>query len=189
MEDKIKNLRDRIFSLKTRKFGTVNELLVERIVEEFGLVVEDAKDTSYDRKIDNLKDEIKGSRVLLESKLKFSKDNIIECIMNHEVHRMIKFEDAKTKTWDSNMQQIKTNLFSTLWYSLFFEDKVLLFKIKNDIIREDSNIHYSDKQHRKNEGEGQFHITNKNIQYHVDNYLVKILTYEEVYEKLGKKGV
>ena len=56
MEDKIKNLRDRIFSLKTRKFGTVNELLVERIVEEFGLVVEDAKDTSYDRKIDNLKD-------------------------------------------------------------------------------------------------------------------------------------
>ena len=87
------------------------------------------------------------------------------------------------------MQQIKTNLFSTLWYSLFFEDKVLLFKIKNDVIREDSNIHYSDKQHRKNEGEGQFHITNKNIQYHVDNYLVKILTYEEVYEKLGKKGV
>ena len=179
MEDKIKSLRDRIFSLKTRKFGTVNELLVERIVEEFGLVVEEAKDTSYDRKIDNLKDEIKGSRVLLESKLKFSKDNIIECIMNHEVHRMVKFDEAKTKTWDSNMQQIKTNLFSTLWYSLFFEDKVLLFKIKNNTI----------KQHRKNEGEGQFHITNKNIQYHIDNYLVKILTYEEVYEKLGKKSV
>jgi hypothetical protein len=185
MDNKVKELRDSIFSLNTRKFGTVNEMLVERIVEEFGLIVEEPKDTSYDRKIDNSKDEIKGSRVLKESKLKFSKENIIGCILNHESHRMIKLNDASKNTWDSNIQQIKTDLFSTLWYSLYFEDKVVLFKIKNDLIKEDKKINYSDKQHRKNVGEGQFHVSNKNIYYHLDNYLVKIITYEEVYEKLS----
>ncbi len=186
MKNKVKELRDSIFSLNTRKFGTVNEMLVERIVEEFGLIVEEPKDTSYDRKIDNSKDEIKGSRVLKESKLKFSKENIIDCILNHESHRMIKLEDASKNTWDSNIQQIKTDLFSTLWYSLYFEDKVVLFKIKNNLIKEDKKINYSDKQHRKNVGEGQFHVSNKNINYHLDNYLVKIITYDEVYEKLSQ---
>ena len=138
MDNKVKELRDSIFSLNTRKFGTVNEMLVERIVEEFGLIVEEPKDTSYDRKIDNSKDEIKGSRVLKESKLKFSKENIIGCILNHESHRMIKLDDASKNTWDSNIQQIKTDLFSTLWYSLYFEDKVVLFKIKNDLIKDKS---------------------------------------------------
>ena len=47
-------------------------------------------------------------------------------------------------------------------------------------------LSYSNKQHRGNEGEGQFHITNKNIKYHLDNYLVKIITYDDVYNKLTK---
>lgn len=40
---------------------------------------------------------------------------------------------------------------------------------------------YSDKQHRGNVGEGQFHINNKNISEH-EKYLDKKVTYEELYE-------
>lgn len=58
MENEIK-LRDAIFSLHTRKFGSVVEVLVEKILKEFEFLVERPKDLSYDRKINGLKDEIK----------------------------------------------------------------------------------------------------------------------------------
>jgi hypothetical protein len=44
---------------------------------------------------------------------------------------------------------------------------------------EDTNINFSDKQHRGNVGEGQFHLNDKKIEYHIDNYLLKKMTYEE----------
>jgi hypothetical protein len=180
-------LRDAIFSLHTRKFGGVVEKLVETILEEFGFTVEKSKDLSYDRKINNLDDEIKGSRVLGKSVLNLENDNIIESLLQHETDRFVNLEDKLGTEWDCNIQQIKTKLFNTLWYVLFFGDCVAVFKISDNEILEDKNISYSNKQHRGNEGEGQFHVTNKNIKYHLDNYLVKKITYNEVYNKLSKK--
>ena len=46
---------------------------------------------------------------------------------------------------------------------------------------------YSDKQHRGNKGEGQFHINNDNIKYHRENNLERKLTYEELYELFCEK--
>jgi hypothetical protein len=180
-------LRDAIFSLHTRKFGGVVEKLVETILEEFGFTVEKSKDLSYDRKINNLNDEIKGSRVLGKSVLNLENNNIIESLLQHETDRFVNVEDKLGIEWDCNIQQIKTKLFNTLWYVLFFGDCVAVFKISANEILKDKNISYSNKQHRGNEGEGQFHVTNKNIKYHLDNYLVKKITYNEVYNKLSKK--
>lgn len=179
-------LRDAIFSLHTRKFGAVVEKLVERILEEFGFIVEKSSDLSYDRKINNEEDEIKGSRVLGKSVLNLENDNIIESLLEHETNRFVNTVDDYSVEWDCNVQQIKTKLFNTLWYVLFFGDCVAIFKIGADEIITDKNISYSNKQHRGNEGEGQFHVTNKNIKYHLDNYLVKKITYTEVYNKLNK---
>ena len=50
---------------------------------------------------------------------------------------------------------------------------------KPNQIMEDTNINFSDKQHRGNVGEGQFHLNDKKIEYHIDNYLLKKMTYEE----------
>jgi hypothetical protein len=179
-------LRDAIFSLHTRKFGAVVEKLVERILEEFGFIVEKSNDLSYDRKINNEEDEIKGSRVLGKSVLNLENDNIVESLLEHETNRFVNTVDNSNVEWDCNVQQIKTKLFNTLWYVLFFGDCVAIFKIGADEIITDKNISYSNKQHRGNEGEGQFHVTNKNIKYHLDNYLVKKITYTEVYNKLNK---
>lgn len=41
---------------------------------------------------------------------------------------------------------------------------------------------YSDKQHRKNKGEGQFHINNKTLQHHLDEYFEKEITFEDLYK-------
>ena len=177
-------LRNLIFGLHTRKFGGVGEKLVERILIEDGFIVDKSSNTSYDRKINNKKDEIKCSRVLGKSVLNLDCENIIESLLNHESERTINFKDYKNHEFDSNIQQIKPDYFETLWYGLFFGDVVALFKIEKNQILEDQNVSYSNKQHRGNEGEGQFHITNKNIKHHIKTYLVKTLTYDEVYEKL-----
>jgi hypothetical protein len=50
-------LRDAIFRLHTRQFGSVAEKLLESILKDLGAVVKNSKDLSYDREIDGLKDE------------------------------------------------------------------------------------------------------------------------------------
>lgn len=180
-------LRDSIFSLHTRKFGNVVEKLIKTILVEFGFIIEKPTDLSYDLTTNNSKDEVKGSRVLSKSVLDLESENIIEILLEHGTNRIINLSDSTEVEWDCNIQQIKVKLFETLWYVLFFGDCVAVFKIENDQIITDENISYCNKQHRGNEGEGQFHVTNKNIKYHLDNYLVKTLTYNEVYNKLNKK--
>lgn len=41
---------------------------------------------------------------------------------------------------------------------------------------------YSDFQHKGNEGEGQFHLNQKTIGWHLENKFVQWLTYGELYE-------
>jgi hypothetical protein len=186
MNKEEKKLRDIIFRLNTRKFGDFNELLIERILQENGSIVEESGDLSYDRLIDESNDEIKGSRVWSKSTLDLKSENIIESLFKHEDNRIVNIDDCLSVEWDCNIQQIKVKLFNTLWYVLYFGDCVALFKISGEQIGNDKKISYSNKQHRGNEGEGQFHVTNKNIKYHLETYLVKTLTYTEVYHKLEK---
>ena len=188
MKNEELKLRDVIFSLHTRKFGNVVEKLVETILIEFGFIVKKSTDLSYDRQINSSNDEIKGSRVLGKSVLNLENENIIESLFSHDTNRFVNIENSSETEWDCNIQQIKLELFNTLWYVLFFGDCVAVFKIERDNISNDKNISYSNKQHRGNEGEGQFHVTNKNIKYHLDNFLVKTITYNEVYNKLNEKN-
>ena len=56
---------------------------------------------------------------------------------------------------------------------IFFRPKVLL---------KGTCQGYSNKQHRGNEGEGQFHLNQDNLTFHREKYLQKTMTYEELYE-------
>ncbi len=51
--------------------------------------------------------------------------------------------------------------------------------------KEGGDIGYSNKQHKGNVGEGQFHITEKSIQIHLTKYFHKTLTYDELYQLLA----
>ena len=48
---------------------------------------------------------------------------------------------------------------------------------------------YSDKQHKGNVGEGQFHITNKNFLFHLENNFVKAYNYKDFIEVLTNNKV
>jgi len=95
---------------------------------------------------------------------------------------MVIFPEWKNFSFDCNIQQVKKVEFDVLYYGLFFADCVKIFRIMSEQIG--SQIFYSDKQHKGNVGEGQFHINGDTFQIHLDNYLYQTLTYEELYELL-----
>jgi len=164
-------LREGIFRLQTRRFGNVAEILVKKLLKAL-----DSTDNSYDIKDGDVKIECKFSRALSESKIKVTDTTVLQAIY-HESNRDIAYEGCENFKWDCNFQQIKKDLFDVLFYGIFFSDYLVIYKIPSGEI--DENIKYCNKQHRGNTGEGQFHITNSNIELH-SKYLYSLLSYEDI---------
>lgn len=59
----------------------------------------------------------------------------------------------------------------------------MIFRISSSEIG--PQIQYSDKQHRGNVGEGQFHINQDTLGIHLENYQYKELSYDELYDLLS----
>ena len=97
-------------------------------------------------------------------------------------NRVLKSSDAIKCNFDCNIQQIKTKEFDILFYGVFFADQIEIYKMTSNEVHECPG--YSDKQHRGNKGEGQFHLNMKNIEYHRKKYLDQIITYEKLYRLL-----
>lgn len=173
----VKNFRDGIFALHTRRFGTVAELIIE---QTYGLT--DAVNQHHDA-TDNEGNriEIKFSRLLKQNKYPIDKHNIINAALESTAfNRALKYDEIKDHKFDSNIQQIKRSEFDILYYGLFFADKIAVFSAKSEEI---FNIPgYSDFQHKGNEGEGQFHIHNDSIAYHMEYHFKEWITYDEIYE-------
>lgn len=134
----------------------------------------------YDEK-SNQRIEVKFSIVRSSWEESLTETNVLECISkSRENNRVIPFDNWKNQTFDCNMNQVKPAEFEQLYYGLFFEDQILIFKINSADIGPE--IHYCDKQHKGNVGEGQFHINNKSLPTHLEKHLCKKLTYVELME-------
>ncbi len=175
-------LREGIFSLYTRRFGRVAELMIKRL-----LSLEEGRNIFHDLYDDTLKHrvEVKFSVVRSKSETKLNEGTVLQC--NKEAvseNRMITFAGWENAVFDCNIQQIKKTEFEILYYGLFFYDTVVIFRINSEEIG--PNINYSDKQHKGNIGEGQFHINQKTLQIHLDYYRYKTISYEELAQILGR---
>ena len=84
------------------------------------------------------------------------------------------------------IQQIKVKLFDKMIYLLFFNDVIEIFEITKKQILKDKKISYSNKQHRGNTGEGQFHVNNKTYNHHKKTYFVESITYRTLMEETKK---
>lgn len=174
-------LKEGIFNLNTRRFGTVAEVMIRRLCK-----LGRSKNQFHDLYDDmaNLRVEVKFSTVRKTNSRKITEATVLDCIDDELAEiREVKFGDWKLCKFDCNIQQIKRNEFDVLYYGLFFNDKVAIFRIKSAEIGK--HIYYSDKQHKGNEGEGQFHLNEKSLQIHLDNYLYQILTYDELFALLA----
>lgn len=182
MTDKIKEFRDGIFALRTRRFGTVAELMIEAL---YGF--SKSHNQFHDRfdEINGQRVEVKFSTVMKENEAAIDRDNVIDqCKKANLGNRALSSTKIHKHNFDCNIQQVKTNEFDILYYGLFFSDKIAIFKMTSDEVLDCPG--YSDKQHKGNEGEGQFHINNKTIAFHIDNYFVGCITYEELYNIFSK---
>ncbi len=176
--EKIEKFRDGIFALNTRRFGKVAELMIKEIYH-----LNDSENIAYDLLAKNKeKIEVKFSRGLRKCKETITEKNMIkQLIASNLDNRMLTFEMAKEEEFDCNIQQIKPKEFKTLYYGCFFADKIMVCKIGSSQIAKDKKLLYSDRQHRGNVGEGQFHINNTTLENHLNKYLVQWLTYGELY--------
>ena len=173
-------LRDGIFALHTRRFGSVAEVMMQRILHcgKAHNLFHDLYDDAARHRI-----EVKFSRVQKASETRISEETVLQCIEEAtSEHRLVGFDEWRRFRFDCNIQQVKRAEFDVLYYGLFFADCVKIFKINSADIG--AQILYSDKQHKGNVGEGQFHINQDILQTHIDNYLYRSLTYEELYQLL-----
>ena len=182
MKINAKNLRDGIFNLNTRRFGTVAEILIKALIKtDWGKTqFHDLYDSNSQKRI-----EIKFSTVLENHKEPITEENIINSIINtNNENRMVSSNNYNDFIFDCNIQQVKKADFDILYYRLFFSDVVEIFKINSEDINE--KLMYCDKQHKGNKGEGQFHINNKTYKLHKENYYFCSLSYQFILDSLQK---
>lgn len=163
--NELREFKEGIFALRTRRFGTVAEIMIAELLglDQSDSLAFDLKDRAKDEKI-----EVKFSTVMKENDSKISKSNVIDqCLKGNLGNRMMKSTEITCQSFDCNIQQVKRKEFDVLYYGLFFEDAVEIFRMKSSDILD--CLGYSDFQHRGNEGEGQFHINNGTYSYHKSN--------------------
>lgn len=180
MCERVEAFRRGLFSLQTRRFGKIGEIFVQAL-EEFDepeSIFHDLFDSMNGERI-----EVKCSRVLIANSETITVENFIQqCMNNDPESRPVNYADRETNAWDCNIQQVKRTEFSRLYYLLFFQDRISVFCIRSEQIQRDSALNYSDRQHAGNEGEGQFHVTNENIQHHISTYHFGDFTYAQLLE-------
>lgn len=180
----VKTFRDNLFQMNTRRFGTVMELIIKNLT---GTIP--STNIYYDLNTDvGTKIEVKFSRVEKRHRTTIDENNVLDVIENEGLSvRLFPFGEWRQHEFTCNIQQIKKSEFDVLFYGLLFADRVLVFMAEPKHI--DSNMKYSDKQHKGNTGEGQFHITHSTLQYHLDNHLFATLSYTDVLKLLGRESL
>ncbi len=177
MTTEIQEFRDGIFALRTRRFGTVAELMIDALYN-----FSKSRNQFHDRydEIEHQRIEIKFSTVMKTNESAINRSNVIDqCKKANLGNRALNSCDIHHYDFDCNIQQVKRSEFDVLYYGLFFADCIAIFKIKSKDIA--SCLGYSDKQHKGKEGEGQFHLNNNNIDFHIKKYYIDRLTYDELY--------
>ena len=172
--------RDNIMNLNTRQFGKVGEVIVE-ILKDYV----DSGDLKFDLVgADGQKVEVKASRVWKKGKLNITAGTFYKMIMSISVRdRLLSQSEAASGRveFDCNIQQVKPRLFGRLVYLLFFKDQIEIFEVESDSLTSDTQgLGYSDKQHRGNMGEGQFHINQDTYQWHKSNNFVQSVSYSDL---------
>lgn len=176
-EKTLSTFKEGIFSLRTRRFGTLAELMVESL---FNFLP--SSSPAYDS-IDpftNNRIEVKFTLASITHQKSISRENVLEQCLAATSDRQVLSSEDSSATFSSKIQQIKPSEFDKLYYGVFFKDRIEIFVITDKDVKNIPNM--SKHQHRGNSGEGQFSLTSETLEYHRRNHLVHIITYEDLYE-------
>lgn len=166
--------------MNTRRFGKVAEIVIQKLTN-----VGEGANIHHDLNGGGTRIEVKFSRAEKSHGRIIQDFNVLHVIETEGLSvRLFPFGEWKESKFDCNIQQIKKDQFDVLFYGVMFADRVVIFMATPNQIGE--AMHYSDKQHKGNVGEGQFHINNKTLQYHLDNHVFATLSYHDLLQLLGR---
>lgn len=179
----VKTFRDNLFAMNTRRFGKVMELLIKNMTDTYfsenihhDLNTYENVHTNFDT---NTRIEVKFSRAERKHNRVITDFNVMDVIEREGLSvRMFPFVEWQDTSFDCNIQQVKKDQFDVLFYGVLFADRAVIFMATPDQIG--AEMRYSDKQHKGNKGEGQFHLTPKTFQYHLDNHKFITLGYADI---------
>ena len=100
-------LQQAIFGLHTRRFGTVAEIMIKKIIK-----ADNSDQLSFDLfdKFDGSRIECKFSRVQKKAELKITDSNLFKALQC-EANRDIMYHEWRDYDWDCNIQQVKKEEF------------------------------------------------------------------------------
>lgn len=181
----VKTFRDNLFQMNTRRFGKVMELIIKQMTNtEFSTNIHHDLNTKIGTDT-NTRIEVKFSRVEKRHNTVVGENNVLDVIENEGLSvRLFPYGEWQQHSFDCNIQQLKKGEFDVLFYGLLFADRVLVFMATPDQIGDE--MKYSDRQHKGNIGEGQFHISPSTLQYHLDNHHFATLSYMDLLKLLGR---
>jgi len=181
-------VRDGLFLAASRTYGEqyIEPFICARYDFRRGGGDQDAVDSQGRRY------EVKACRVLHASMNRRGTRTLLERIRyeltNVTTNRMVPFIEAKTASYDANVQNVKRDHFDVLIYVLLFEDCVKIFWADQERIRTGALPGWSEKHGRYDAPgkSGQFAINRSTVQWHLDNHLRETVTYEEMAETFAQ---
>ena len=179
----VSRFREGIFLLNTRRFGKIAEIMIKKIYhfDWSHSKYYDLYDLNNQQRI-----EVKFATVREKAIAPIDEKNVIEQVLNAKnASRPVPYLKRLTAQYDCNIQQVKKPMFDILYYGLFYKDKICICMIPSSNIDSNSCPGWSEKQHKGNANEGQFHIANDNVNLHLTNTLEKELSYEELFDLLN----
>jgi hypothetical protein len=126
-----------LFNLRTRRFGRVAELLVQRLVQATAArsLFHDLYDDALHHRI-----EVKFSTVNSGSDEPITLANLLRAVEDAGRERAVPFSNWRAYTFDANIHQIKRAEFDVLYYGLFFEDSIVIFKMTSAELKTQAEI-------------------------------------------------
>lgn len=182
MDKKIKNFRNGLLSLNTRRFGSVSEAIVRDFMQMKNSG--NMKYNLYDP-VEDCRVEVASSRAMKKNDMSALDSIISECFDSDIKKRMVKYNNRYEADYICCFQQLKRKEFDTLYYIVYFKDTAVLFKTTSNKIGK--NIGFNDKQHRGAKGEGQFRISKDTIRKHENSNFVCTISYDHIYHILNKR--
>lgn len=167
------DFKNGIVSLGNKHFGLINETLVKSLFD-----LQDSGHKHFDLKDGQLRIEVKFSRA--KRKERVGSGRPLDVIMRPRQDELIYLHEALDgEPFSCNLQHIKPSEFDLLFYGVYFADRVLVFLLTKDDLQ-DPLLCFG-RQSLGNVLERQFRVDNRNLAYHMRNYLLLTLSFSDTF--------
>lgn len=170
---KLQRFRRSIFSLSNKRFGTLAEIAVSKLLKF------NPSNSIYHDLSDGVERvEVKFSRAVSHHKSKFNADTLLEELAKDPIDRAFSYDEWRETNFSCNIQHVKPTEFDVLIYGIFFSDRVLVFLLTPKDLS--GPVLSLSRQSLGNELEGQFSINARTLQHHLDKHYLLTLSYADL---------